>query len=167
MLFRSVTGMKSHSKGSKQDSREDKLAKLVNRICEEICVVYPQLSHLKRDWTSYFHTKSPKNKNSKMPQKPDLVNIDKGAHVEDFRKKEQMDWSKVKVVAEEKEPAYKDKKFATVVGVDLYNKAYLVIEHQEDRRFVLAFSMTALILDRKSTRLNSSHSGESRMPSSA
>ena len=37
----------------------------------------------------------------------------------------------------------------------------------KNRPFVLRDIMAFLVLDRKSTRLNSSHSGQSRMPSSA
>ena len=40
-----------------------------------------------------------------------------------------------------------------------------VIDKSE--KFYLFEEIEAIILDRKSTRLNSSHSGESRMPSSA
>ena len=39
--------------------------------------------------------------------------------------------------------------------------------HREYLREVHPARLNTLILDRKSTRLNSSHSGESRMPSSA
>ena len=56
-----------------------------------------------------------------------------------------MEWNKVKVIAEEKKSASKGKKFANIVRTDLYNKVYLVFEHQEDRWFVLGFAMTALI----------------------
>ena len=39
--------------------------------------------------------------------------------------------------------------------------------HDSDAIFIRAISLNQVVTDRKSTRLNSSHSGESRMPSSA
>ena len=51
-----------------------------------------------------------------MPCKPNIVAIDQDVLVEDFKTMDQMDWSKLKVIGEEKKAAFKDKKFVNVVG---------------------------------------------------
>ena len=52
----------------------------------------------------------------------------------------------------------------TITSQDLQAKFQTVFGEKADHTF---FSPGRINLDRKSTRLNSSHSGESRMPSSA
>ena len=52
-------------------------------------------------------------------------------------------------------------------GLGLFSEEYKQTEELNDADAVLVRSAKMHDIDRKSTRLNSSHSGESRMPSSA